>query len=191
VTDRVRTLFDEFAARRARGEQPDVDAFLERAGDAAPELGRLIDALLTATPVPEPSAEQIATMAAWLEGEPALLALRTQRRARRAEVVNRLMVLLGLPARARERVAENYHRLETGLIDASRIDRRLRDALGEVLGARLEDLPLWPPPPPQVEALLPRIAGPLAAGEPRDQTFELAEPPDPALTEVDRLFGIG
>ncbi len=190
MTDHVHTLFDEYAARRAHGELPDVDAYLERAGADAPELGRLIDAYLEATPAPEPSEDQVAAMAAWLEGEPALLALRTGRSTRRAEVVDRLLAILGLPAVARERLSENYHRLETGLLDASRIDRRLRDALGEVLGARLQDLPLWPGATPEVDAVMPRLAAPAAAAPQADAAFQLSHP-DPVEAEVDRLFGIG
>ncbi|MFN8124652.1 MAG: hypothetical protein U0237_19770 [Thermoleophilia bacterium] len=141
-------LFDEYVRRREAGERPDVEALLQRAGDRAPELGERIDAYLVSAPAPAPSPELIAAMGAWMEGEPTLLAVRTGRRARRADVVEHLRSLLGLPENARERLAENYHRLETGLLDVSRIDERLRSALG----------PCWAP------ACGPPAVGPARAG---------------------------
>lgn len=188
MRDSVTELFDEYVRRREAGERPDVEALLQRAGDRAPELGERIDAYLVSAPAPTPSPELIAAMGAWMEGEPTLLAVRTGRRARRADVVERLRSLLGLPENARERLAENYHRLETGLLDVSRIDERLRSALDQVLGARIQDLPLWAPPAPDVAAMMPRLAAPI--DEPTaDVAFSLAHP-DPVEAEVDRLFGI-
>lgn len=190
MTDHIHSLFHEYAARRARGENPDVEQFLARAGQGAAELGRLIDDLLVSTPAPAPTAAQLAAMAAWLEGEPALLAVRTARGRRRAEVVEGLLAALGLPERARTRLADNYHRLETGLLDARRIDARLRDALDAILGVRTADLPLWAPPAPSADGMLARPAPPpTGAAPPADTTFTLASP-DPAEAEVDRLFGV-
>lgn len=189
MRDPVNELFDEYVTLREAGGRPDVEAHLARAGDRAKELGDRIDAYLTGAPAPAPSADMVAAMAAWLQGDPGLLAVRTTRRARRADVVERLLGLLGLPEAARERLAENYHRLETGLIDAARIDERLREALGQVLGTRLTELPLWAPPTPDVAAMMPRLAAP--AGEsPSDTSFALGHP-DPVEAEVDRLFGLG
>lgn len=188
MRDSVTELFDEYVRRREAGERPDVEEFLRRAGDRAPELGDRIDAHLVSAPAPAPTPEILAAMGAWLEGEPTLLAVRTGRRTRRADVVERLRSLLGLPENARGRLAENYHRLETGLLDVSRIDERLRSALDQVLGARLRDLPLWAPPTPDVAAMMSRLAAPMDDST-ADVAFSLTHP-DPVEAEVDRLFGI-
>lgn len=189
MTDHIHSLFDEYAARRARGERPDVDDYLARAGDGAAELGRLIDALLVATPAPMPDDAQMAATAAWMEGEPALLAVRVVRGRRRGEVVDALLEALGLPDRARSRLADNYHRLETGLIDARRIDARLRAVLDRVLAVRTADLPLWATAAPAAEPMLGRPAPPDVTDGPAEPGFVL-RPPDPVQAEVDRLFGL-
>src|SRR6266550_1659482 len=50
----VFTLFDDYAARFARGEAPDLRGYLTRAGEGAGELGRLVDAFLARASPPEP-----------------------------------------------------------------------------------------------------------------------------------------
>ncbi len=59
MADDVMVLFDEYAARFARGERPDPREYLRRAGEGAEELASLIDAAealrLTAAAPPRPS----------------------------------------------------------------------------------------------------------------------------------------
>src|ERR687895_755334 len=115
MADDVATLFDDYAARFARGERPDA-----RARAAA---------------------------AAWVEGEPPLLALRTRRGLRREEVVDALVRALGLDVAKREKVKQRYHELETGQLDARRVDDRVWDALSGALRAPVEALRAWRPRP--------------------------------------------
>ena len=56
-------LFEEFAARFARGEHPDVRDYLERAADERDELSALLDGFLAASPAPAPSEETRAVFA--------------------------------------------------------------------------------------------------------------------------------
>src|SRR5262245_55230659 len=115
VADEVFTLFDEYAARFARGERPDTHTYLARAGKGADELAALIDRYLESAPVPAPGEDARAAAAAWVEGEPPLLALRTRRGLRRDEVVDALIGALALDPKKRPKVKEYYHRLEGGL----------------------------------------------------------------------------
>ena len=62
----VNALFDEFAIRRARGERPDIDDYLDRAGDAAAELADLIEGLLMSAPTPAPAPEDAVIVRALL-----------------------------------------------------------------------------------------------------------------------------
>ena len=75
----VEMLFDEFAAQYARGERPDVHAYLERAGKQADQLGLLIDRYLQAVPAQPPDEETVVLMQAWLDHVPPLVAARTRR----------------------------------------------------------------------------------------------------------------
>ena len=61
-------------------------------------------------------------VAGWLQGNPPLLELRRRRGLKRDLVVDGLVRLLGLDPGKRERVARYYDELETGLLDASRVD---------------------------------------------------------------------
>ena len=48
----VSRLFDDWAARLARGERPDPRDYLAEAGEQAGELSRLMEAFLVAAPRP-------------------------------------------------------------------------------------------------------------------------------------------
>ncbi len=63
-------LFDDYAVRYARGEHPDPVPYLERAGDHAGELARMLDAFLQWAPPPSPDEAAVTLMQAWLAGEP-------------------------------------------------------------------------------------------------------------------------
>ena len=127
MTSVVEALFDEFAARYARGEEPDVEEYLERAGRGKRSLGLRIDRYLQTAPARAASEEELALLDARLERNPPLLALRLRRRQRVDDVVDALVSGLGLGADARAKVKAYYQRLEFGLLDPA---RRQRPRLG-------------------------------------------------------------
>jgi hypothetical protein len=179
-------LFDEFAARWARGERPDAREYLRRAGAGAEELAPLLERFAAASPPPEPSEDAVALIRAWRGGEPPLLELRRRRGLKRAAVVDALVAALGLDPATREKVAGYYHALESGLLDPGRVDRSVFAALAEALAARVEDLLAWEPPVQHEGVYYRRSdASIAAAGTAAPAAAASPEPPD----EVDRLFG--
>ena len=179
-------LLDEFAARFARGEHPDPRDYLRRAGEEADELAELIDAFLVAAGPPSPDAETVALMEAWIAGEPPLLELRRRRGHRREAVVEAILGTLGIDPAKRSKVAGHYHRLESGLLDTRRVDRRVLDAIAGAIGATVEDLLAWASPPRGVvaaEVYLRPAAAPIAGVA---AFSAAAAEPD----EVDVLFGL-
>lgn len=186
MDDAVLELFEQFAARRARGERPDPIGYLALAGPGAGDLQRLIDGLLTSAPPPPPDPATLESMRALVAGEPALLELRLGRAMRVDEVVSGLVSQLRLGAGRADKVKRLYQQLEAGLLDPSRLDRRLIRALSRTLGVPERDLPLGgPPPSPTPLPAYARGAATTAAAEWSVQ-LEDAGPPD----EVDRLFGV-
>ncbi len=185
------TLFEEYAVRVARGERPDVREYLDRAGPARSELARLLDRFLADRPPRAPDPQTVATLQAWIAGEPTLLELRRRRRLRREDVVAALLARLGLDAAKREKVAGYYHELESGLLDTSRVDRRVFDALAQALHTPVRDLLAWPGRPgadaapayyraePAASAPPPPAGVPAASGAPSVT---------PEWDEVDELF---
>jgi hypothetical protein len=126
----VDRLFDEFAAAYVRGEQPDIGAWLTRAGDEADELARLIDAFLRVAPAPDPRDDDVAVMQARLGGEPGLLALRKRRARKVDEVVSDLAQRLDVDDLPR--LKRYYQRLEGGTLDPGPVDQRVWDALRDL-----------------------------------------------------------
>ena len=185
MADEAMALFEEYAARFARGEHPDLREYLGRAGDGADELARLVDAFLIRAPAPEPDEDAVALMRAWAAGEPPLLALRVRRGLRREAVVDALVRALGLSPEKRAKVAGYYHELEAGLLDPARVSRHVFEALAETLRARAGDLQAW-----RARAPEPAAGAFLRAPEP--VTAQLAAPapagPEEAWDEVDELF---
>jgi len=182
-------LLDDFAARFARGEQPDPREYLDQAGQEADELRELIDSYLVAAPPPPPDEEAVALMEAWIAGEPPLLELRRRRGRRRDAVVDAIVGALGIDPAKRARVVGHYHRLESGLLDLRRVDRRVLAAIAGAIGATVEELAIWAAPPRRsvaADAYL-RAAPEADMAAPAARAF-LAPPPEP--DEVDRLFGI-
>ena len=185
MAEDVYRLFDDYAVRYARGERPDARVYLSRAGDGADELADLLDRFLAAAPPPPVDDDLVAAFDAWLAGAPPLLELRVRRGMRRDDVVDGLIERLGLDRGKREKVKRYYHRLETGLLEPSGVDRRVFEALGEALRARVEDLLAWRPRPLEAPAYLRADAdasplAPPAVGRARS----VAEEPD----EIDALF---
>lgn len=179
-------LLDEFAARFARGERPDPRDYLRRAGEEADELAELIDAVLVAGGPPAPDQETVALMEAWIAGEPPLLELRRRRGQRREAVVEAILAALGLEPAKRAKVAGHYHRLESGLLDTRRVDRRVLDAIAGAIGATVDDVLAWAAPPRgtvAAEVYLRQAAAPARAVD--AFAAEVGEP-----DEVDVLFGV-
>ena len=186
MAEDVTRLFDDYAARFARGERPDVRVYLAHAGDGAEELGRLIDGYLSRAPAPPPDEDAVALAAAWVAGEPPLRQLRARRNLEPDAVVDGLVRALGLDPKKREKVKRYYHQLESGLLEPRRVDRRVFAALAESIRARVEDLVSWRPRPlPPALYHAPAAAAAMQApGEPA--RYEAEPEPD----EIDRLFGV-
>jgi hypothetical protein len=187
VSEDVQTLFDDFAARHARGAHPDVRAYLERAGDQRDELASLVDAFLAGAPAQPPSAETTALFASLIPEQAPLLAERVRQGWRRADVVEWIRERFGIPEEKREKVARNWHELETGLRPVSGVSVALREALAERFGEAAGAAAAWRAPGLQTrlsylrEQDQPELA---AAGMPAAPPARAAEP-----DEVDRLFG--
>lgn len=190
MADDVLRLLDDFAARYARGERPDARDYLAHAGEDADELAALLERFLALRSPPRPATETVELMRSWRAGEPPLLELRRRRGLRRSAVVDGLVRILGLRPEQRAKVAGYYHELESGLLDAGRVDRRVFAALAETLGARLEDILPWSPPL-RAGGVYHRLAEPASTPPPAAKP---ASPPPPAergeegWDEVDRLF---
>ncbi len=178
-------LFDDYAVRRARGERPDVRAYLERAGEGAHELRGLLDRLLATTPPPPADEASVAAFESWVAGEPPLVALRARRGVKRDAIVDALIERLGLAREKREKVRRYYHQLESGLLEPARVSRRVYDVVSEAIGARVEELATWRPPPAAMEGAFLRADNRVA--------YELSLPAAAAAEpdewdEVDELF---
>lgn len=187
MADPVFELFDEYAARWARGERPDAREYLERAGEGEGELAVLIDRFLAAAPPPPPGEEARALVEAWAAGESPLLALRVRRGLKRDAVVDRLVSTLGLDPAKRAKVKRYYHELESGLLEPGGVDRRVWDVLAAALRARAGDLIGWRPPPVAARAAFLRAEEPAAFTPSRVPSTEDHEEPD----EIDLLFHSG
>src|SRR5688572_27810348 len=87
----VLNLFDDYCARWARGERPDVREYRARAGEGAEELGGMIDLFLQTAEAPPASDEGRAVVAALVRGDSPLLELRTRRGVTRNAVVEFLL----------------------------------------------------------------------------------------------------
>jgi hypothetical protein len=181
--DVVTTLFDEWAVRFARGEQPDAREYLRRAGEGAEELSTLIDAYLLRADPPEPGEDAIALAQAWIRGEPPLLEARRRRRLRVDDVVGELLGALSLKPHRREKVKRYYQQLETGLLEPARVDERVFDALARVLGVRARELASWRPPPVAGAPAYFRTEGVAAR-----RTFSALDTEPEERDEVDELF---
>src|SRR3954454_16281167 len=102
MTDATFTLFDEFAARFARGDDANVRDYLDRAGSAGVELAAMIDAFLARAEPPAPDEEAIDVARALVAGHPPLLELRKRRGIRVDEIVDTLVSALKIDKAKRE-----------------------------------------------------------------------------------------
>ena len=184
LADDVLTLFDDYAARWARGEAPDAREYLARAGDGRDELAELLDRFLASAPPGEPGAGARGELRRL--GRRRAAAPRAAREPRRAPGRGRGGDRRALPSSAgkRAKVARYVHRLETGLLDPRGVDRGVLEAWAGVLRARVEDLLAWrPPPAPAASVKFFRAAEPSAD----TAAFSLHAPAD-ECDEVDELF---
>jgi transcriptional regulator with XRE-family HTH domain len=184
LPERTFELFDEYAAAYARGERPDAGVFLERAGEEAEELARLLDGFLAGVPAPAAREEDAALLHGLVAGESPLLALRTARGITREGIVDTLIERLRLDREKREKLKGYYHQLESGLLDTGRVDRSVFAVLAEALRVRVSDLLAWEPRPVPAKPAYRRLA-PLAADS---ILLSVAEAPAEPEDEIDRLF---
>lgn len=187
MTDGVRTLFDEYTASFQRGEHPDPVAYLDRAGDASDELRDMIEAFLETAPPPDPDPALVAAMNAWIAGQAPILELRKARGAPAAEVVATLAAELDVAEPKRRKLARYYNRLENGLLDVTRVDGRVFEALAKALNVNVSDLLFARSAPP---ASAPAY---LRSSREAEEVFEIhldaLVATDPAdRDEVDELF---
>jgi signal transduction histidine kinase len=194
----VELLYDEFAARHARGEHPDAREYLERAGERRDELARLLDGFLAAAPVQPPGEETLALFASLLPdslpGEtatPPLLAERVRRGWRRDEIVDWIRERFGIGEEKQEKVARYWHELETGLLPVSGVSARLREALSERFGEALQAAVAWKPPELDADAAFRRTQAASPQILARMSMPAPAAPEAPVVPErdeVDELF---
>jgi hypothetical protein len=184
VAELAQELFAEFADAYARGERPDAQAFLERAGAEGDELARLIERFLQGVPAPAAGPQDAALLAAWLGTEPPLLELRRRQGLRLDEVVARLGSALEIEVKRQPRLKWQYQRLEGGTLDPASVAMRVWQALAEIFAAPARDLAgAWRAAPAPRAAYL---RAPLATSATRPP----ASGPDPD-EEIDSLFAAG
>ena len=178
------TLFDDWAARVARGESPDPREYLDRAGPAREELAQLMDAYLQAAPRREPDPETVELARTWLRGDSPLAELRARQGIRRDDVVAAIVDAFDLAPEKAGIVKRYYHRLEAGLLDPSRLSRPLLDLLGKTLGVANETILGWRTRSLEVAPAFRSQSEVAAAAASRQQTANQDED-DP---EIRRLF---
>jgi hypothetical protein len=181
----INQLFDEWAARYARGESPDPLSYLERAGAHADELARLMDGFLRLAPRSAPSDETLLLARAWVSGASPLVELRASRGIRREQVVDAVMGEFDIAPERRDRVKGYYHELESGLLDPAGLDDRLVDLLARTLRATRDAILAWRP------RSIP--AAPAFRTAAWQEPLAAPSPPvgDASPDEVDRLFRSG
>jgi hypothetical protein len=142
LTDPTLELLEEFTVSWIRGDSPDPRDLLARApDDERDELAALIDRFLERQPSREPTAESlayvraIAALADEREAIPEapLVEARNRIGKKRETVLVELREALGLTPRDDSKLRRYYHRLESGLLDASRVSERVWAALDGIL----------------------------------------------------------
>ena len=186
MSEDVRELFATYAAAYASGERPRVEDYLARAGEGADELATLIERFLERAPARPAADDDRELLAAWLDTP--LLELRKRRRLRVDEVVDTLIVALGVDAEKRQKLKLYYQRLEGGLLDPAGVRRRVWYVLEGALGGKLVLPPARRPVRVDAEvayyrsdASAPVAEAPMAASAPPDRAPEERD-------EVDELF---
>lgn len=145
-------LFDDWAARVARGESPDPREYLDRAGPGREDLSKLMEAYLQSAPRREPDAETVELARAWLAGASPLTELRARRGIRVDAVVDAIVSEFALAPEKGPVVKRYYHRLEAGALDPSRLSGSLLDLLARTLGVARETILAWRARPLEFQA---------------------------------------
>ncbi len=188
MAEDVTTLFDDYAARFARGERPSAREYLGRAGEGSDELARLIEVFLARASPPAPDEDARTFADAWVRGEAPLHELRLARGLRVDEVVASVIRALRLDPDKEEKVKRYYHALETGLLEPRGVDRSVWNALSETFHAHLDELRTWRPRPVEPGLAFYRASDAVELAE----ASVVARPPmrgAPAeQDEIDRLF---
>lgn len=183
----VLQLFEEYAGAYARGERPEAQEYLERAGDGADELARLIDGWLRAAPVPEPDAETIALVSAWMEEEPPLVHVRASKGVRVDTVVEAIVGDAGLAFEQAPKVKNYYQRLEQGLLDPRGVSERVWQTLRRLIGPTAKTAAAWRLRPSPLEPAFYRASAPATLDAAAADAMD-AIPPMPERDAVDELF---
>jgi transcriptional regulator with XRE-family HTH domain len=185
LADKLFDLFDEYAVRYARGEQPDPVAYLDRAGDEADALAQMLDRLLQWAPAPAPDEIAVTLMQAWLAGEPPLRELRVKRGLRVEEVVGELSTQFDVDLVLTAKLRRYFQRLERGALDVGRVDNRVLETLAAVLQTSASTLRSWASPPRRAQ-----VSAAPAYRDEREPTVAPAVPlaEDESWDEVDELF---
>jgi hypothetical protein len=183
----VLQLFEEYAGAYGRGERPEAQEYLERAGDGADELAHLIDGWLRAVPVPEPDANTIALVSAWMEEEPPLVHVRASKGVRVDEVVDAIVGDAGLTKAQAPKVKSYYQRLEEGLLDPRGVSERVWQTLRRVIGPAARTAAAWRLRPTTLEPAFYRATGTTMLDAAAADAMD-AIPPMPERDEVYELF---
>jgi hypothetical protein len=185
LADKLFDLFDEYAIRYARGEQPDPVAYFERAGDNADALAQILDGFLQWAPPPTPDEIALTLMQAWLTGEPPLRELRVKRGLRVEDVVGQLSAQFDVDLAHTAKLRRYFQRLERGALDVGRVDGRVLETLATVLQTSASTLRSWASAPLGGQV----SAAPAYRGE-REPIVAPALPlgEDEGWDEVDELF---
>jgi hypothetical protein len=186
TSETVQTLFDEFAAAHARGERPDVRAYLARAGAGAEELGLLIDRYLQAVPAQPPDEETLVLLTARVEQVTPLTAARTRLPLKVDDVVYPLRDALGLSPAATDRLRTAYQELEAGQLDPAGVHERVWNVLQKIL--RLDPHRLLDRPKPKAAFAAPAYMRMADVDSVAGSTPERGATPVGAPDEVDFFF---
>jgi hypothetical protein len=183
VSEVVAQLFAEYADAYVRGEDPRAEEYLARAGGQAADLARLLERFVRMAPAREPDAATVALTEAALTGEPPLIALRASQGIRVDDVVDALAEQFDVEESKRAKLKGYYQRLEGGLLDSTRVSRRVWDVLASVIDPQSQELAAWQPRKPVAGAVYLRAGEPMAAPQ-LSFGHQKGEEPD----EIDRLF---
>ncbi len=183
----VLALFEEYAEAYTRGEQPEAREYLERAGDGADELASLIERWLRAIPVPEPDAETLALVSAWMEEEPPLVHLRASKGVRVDDVVAAIVGDAALIEAQAPKVKRYYQRLEQGLLDPKGVSDGVWQTLRHLIGPAARTAAAWRLTPTTLEPAFYRATAPAMLDAAAADALD-AIPPMPERDAVDELF---
>ena len=143
MPDALFELFDDYAIRYVRGEQPDPVSYLDRAGGNSDVLAEMIDQLLQWAPPPRADDAAVILMQAWLSGEPPLRELRVERGVRVEDVVGRLSTSFDVDVAQVGKLRRYVQRLERGALDAGRVDGRVFEELAAILRTSASTIRSW------------------------------------------------